>query len=119
MPTRRKKPAPGTEEEPRDAVQVKVVLDPSDGTPMYYANHFEVSMARHEFTVTAGRVPGKFSRSRFAALTENKELLLEPECQLLVAPTLMPGLIAALQTQLTAWEREFGPVRNEVPKNAH
>lgn len=90
--------------------QVKVSLEPSFETVPYYANHIEVGHTRHEFTILAGRVPAKMSAERFAQIKESGLLQLEPDVTLMFAPTLMPGLIRALQTQLEKWEKANGPI---------
>jgi hypothetical protein len=91
-----------------DGIPIKVVLDPGEHTSTYYANHFEVARGRHELTVIAGRLVGKISRERMREATDSRELLVDPEFQMLVAPSLVPGLIKALQTQLDMWTKEHG-----------
>lgn len=90
--------------------QVKVSLEPSFETVPYYVNHIEVGHTRHEFTILAGRVPAKMSAERFAQIKETGLLQLEPDVTLMVAPTLLPGLIRALQTQQDKWEKANGPI---------
>lgn len=90
--------------------QVKVSLEPSIETVPVYSNHIEVGHTRHEFTILAGRVPGKMSSERFRLAKETKLLQLEPDVTILLAPTLVPGVIRALQTQLDIWEKAYGPI---------
>ncbi|MCW5671534.1 MAG: hypothetical protein KIT86_17905 [Hydrogenophaga sp.] len=90
--------------------QVKVSLEPTFETVPVYANHIEVGHTRHEFTILAGRVPGKMPAERFKQARETGLLQLEPEVTILVAPTLVPGIIRALKLQLEKWEKVNGPV---------
>lgn len=93
--------------------QVKVSLEPSLETLPIYANHVEVGHTRHEFTVLAGRVPGKMPAQRFRLAQESGTLQLEPDVTILLAPTLVPGLIRALQIQLEKWEGKYGVVNRK------
>ena len=86
---------------------LQVALEPSiDHTPLY-SNHVEVGHTRHEFSMLFGRVPGKLGAQLFAEATASGTLKIEPDALVLIPPTLMPGLIRALQTQLSKWEARF------------
>lgn len=92
---------------------IKVALDPTDETLTYYTNHVEVAHSRHEFSLIAARLPGKLSVAARLNAEETQELVLEPELQLLIAPTLMPALIKALQSQYAVWHEKFGKPEEE------
>jgi hypothetical protein len=87
---------------------IRPVFEPSEDIATYYANHFEVGQTSHEFFILSGRIPGKISRAREQEIAESGVMVVEPEIQLLVAPTLMPGLIKALTTQLEKWHATHG-----------
>lgn len=93
-----------------EAQLLRVAYEPTLDTPTYYSNHFEVGHTRHEFIMLAGRVQGKLTEAMRRELEESGQLSLEPELQILLAPTLMPGLIRALTDQLRKWEEKFGAV---------
>lgn len=93
--------------------QVKVSLEPSLESLPIYANHVEIGHTRHEFTFLAGRVPGKISADRFKLAQQLGTLQLEPDVTILLAPTVIPGLIRALQVQLEKWEGKFGVVNRK------
>ena len=109
MPAR-KRAGKGGSQQGADGTTVKVSLEPSIDTVPIYSNHIEVGHTRHEFTILIGRVPGKMPAETFASAAASGQLLLEPDATVLVPPTLVPGLIKALEAQLHTWEEKFGPV---------
>lgn len=108
-----KDPSPADEPKPAAAggLNVKVVLDVHRDSPAYYANYIEISYSTHEFALTAARVPAKLSDADLADVTATGRIVVEPEVQVLVAPTLLPGLIEALKTQQALYEAQFGAIR--------
>jgi len=83
-----------------DAIMVRIVLEPQEHTPTYYANHAEVSRGAHDFGVSFAHLPTKFSKEKLETVTDEGELKYSPNVQLVLPPTVIPGLIRALQTQL-------------------
>lgn len=89
---------------------VRVSLEPAIDALPIYSNHIEVGHGRHEFTMLVGRVPVKLPAARLEAAAGSGQLDLDPEAVIVLPPTLLPGLIKALQTQLEKWEKKFGPL---------
>lgn len=94
-----------------DSVPVRIVVDVTPDTPTYYANHIEIAYNRHEIAVWVARLPTKASRDDMALAEEIGELVVEPEMQILLPPTLIDGLISALETTKENYEKVFGPIR--------
>lgn len=92
------------------ALSVTVGAQATPSTPMYYANHAEVSHSRHEFVLSLVRVPTKFPPAQVAGLVKGETLLLEPEAQVTIPPTLLRPLIKALESQIQRYEEKFGKV---------
>ena len=92
---------------------VKVVLNVSDGVPSYYVNHAEVSQTRHDFSIHFAQVPSKFSSDTIALIKETHVLPLEPMLQVTIPPTLIPGLIKALNRQRETYEEAHGEIRED------
>jgi hypothetical protein len=91
---------------------VRIVTDPTDATPSYYVNYAEASFGPHEVSISFVKVPTKLNS---AQLQEAKDapLRLEPVVQVLFAPTLLPGIIRALNTIKDRYEEHQGPIRGE------
>jgi hypothetical protein len=90
--------------------EIKLLLDLSDDTPIYYVNYFEVSQIPQEFGLLAARMPTKLSAQQQATAKENGILALAPMLQLVFAPALARSLIGALQIQLNLYEKNFGKI---------
>lgn len=90
---------------PVQQVVIRPVFEPTDETPTYYANHFEVGQTSHEFFILSGRIQGKLSDAVRRGIDKDGTLVLEPELQIIVAPTLVQGLIHALTAQLERWNQ--------------
>jgi hypothetical protein len=103
----------GTEKPKPSKPKTRVTFEASDSTHTCYCNLVEVGALQHEFTILAGRVPTKPTRAIMSTISEGGEIVLEPEVQLLVAPTMIPGVIKALQAQLEKYEKRYGPVRTK------
>jgi hypothetical protein len=88
----------------------RVSFEATPSTFTCYSNLVEVGALQHEFTILVGRVPTKPTREIRATFEAGKELVLEPDVQILVAPTMVPGIIKALQSQLEKYEQRFGSV---------
>ena len=99
------------------AFEIRVQFDPAVDSPITYANHIEVGHTQHEFALLAGRVPAKLSLGVKEQAQTTGELILEPEVQLVLPPSLIPSLIHALQTQLQAWQERFGQPESKEARN--
>ena len=89
-------------------VKVRIALQPSADAQAFYANFLEVAHGPHDLTIYGVRIPAKLNLADKDAATTTGELQLEPEFQIVISPTLAPGLIRALQSQVDQWEKEFG-----------
>lgn len=98
-------------------IRVKIQPDYRADFPTYYVNFVEVAHSRHEFSLTALRAPTRMGRETIEAASEKGMIEIEPAVQLLVPPSMMRGLIDALQKQLAVFEKNYGPVAaSEVNK---
>ena len=95
---------------------VKIVLETSEEIPSYYVNYAEVIHSRHEFGLYAVQLPTKLSTDSLEAARASGEIHIEPTLHLVVPPTLIPGLIDALETQKNSYEKEFGAIQQEGKK---
>jgi hypothetical protein len=92
-------------------------VDPTDEMAVYYANYAEASFAQHECLISFARVPTKMSIAR-SEEAKTGTIKLEPLVQVIIPPTLVPGLIRALSTVKEGYERLIGPINDlEAPKN--
>jgi hypothetical protein len=108
-----KRPASGRPPAGSKAMQVRAVITVGEGIPSYYINHLEVSQTQHEFTLSVGKVPSRFALDKQQAIAESGVLEVEAILQLLIPPTLAPGIIKALQIQLAQFEKMHGKVRDD------
>lgn len=94
--------------------QIKIAIDSSEEAPVYYANYMEVAHSNHDFTIAAVRVPTKLPLDRLRTAQENGgSYHLEAAVVLVLAPTVIPGLIMALSAQQAAYEKRFGKISEE------
>jgi hypothetical protein len=102
-----KRPSP-----PASRGVASIVMDTQDDMIGHYVNHIEVAHTKHEFTLTCGKLPAKLSPVRLQMAKESGEVHLEPMLQLVIPPTIMPGLISALTSQLEKYEQKNGLVQD-------
>jgi hypothetical protein len=116
----RKKATPKAETAPPPAaptpVPMRVVVDSAIDTPSYYVNYAELHHSQHEFGIALVRLPGKLPAEKIAEIQKAGEFVVNADILLLVPPTLIPGLITALQIQQAAYEANFGPIKLEAAK---
>ncbi len=98
---------------PPSGLRVNIALQPSVDAQVFYSNFLEVAHGPHDLTIYGVRVPAKLRHSDMAAAVETGEMQLEPDFQIVISPTLAPGLIRALQAQVELWEKEFGKANKE------
>ena len=94
-----------------DSLPVRIVVDVSPDTPTYYANHVEIAINKHEIAVWIARIPTKPGREEMAFAEASGEIVVDAEMQILLPPTLIDGLLSALQTTKDNFETAFGPIR--------
>lgn len=90
------------------AVQIRV--EPSSETPTYYVNHVEVAHNQHEFALFTGKLPAKLSTEELEKSKNSGVLTLDPSLQILLPPSIIRGLLRALQMQLDLYEKNFGKI---------
>ena len=91
-----------------EAVTAQIVVNPSDDLSSIYANHAEVAHSFHEFTIFFGQLPTKASMAVVESVKTTGQIRIEPDAQVIVPPTLIPGLISALEAQLKKYEEKHG-----------
>ena len=92
---------------------VKIRLEALPDAPTYYANFVEISHTAHEFMLSTARVPTKLPEPLKQEAVNKGELVLTPELQIVIAPTVLPGLIRALKIQRESYEKKFGEIRED------
>ena len=90
-----------------EVIAVKIHIEPTPATPMFYANYAEIAHSQHDFVLSAVRVPAKLGAARHADMVKTGVLTVEPEVQLTFPPTLVRPLIDALEKQLASFDRSI------------
>jgi hypothetical protein len=89
---------------------VRVSLEPTQEAPIY-ANFAEVSAAQHEFQISFALSPSRPAAEALEQAAETGLLRLETLVQVLLPPTIIPGLIKALTTTKEQHEALVGPIK--------
>jgi hypothetical protein len=79
------------------------------GEPLY-SNYAEVSSALHEFQILFALVPTKPNAEQISEMRAGS-LKLDAQVQILLPPTIIPGLIRALMTTKEQYEALAGPIK--------
>jgi hypothetical protein len=88
------------------AASVKISLDYTNSEPLY-ANFAEISSAQHEFQIAFALVPARPTTDQI----RDGAVKLNPLVQIMLPPTLIPGLIKALITTKEQYEALLGPIK--------
>ena len=91
---------------------VAVSVEATPDVPVYYVNYAEISHGPHDFGMAVARVATKLPVRVREEAVKTGRLVVEPVLQLTMPPTMIPGLISALQRQLEAYEKNFASVPN-------
>jgi hypothetical protein len=102
-----KKAAPASK---KAEIAVRIVVEATQDTPAYYVNHAEVVLGMHELAIWFARLPTKPSREETEEARRSGEIVVDPEFQILFPPTMLPGLISALEQTKENYEAMFGPI---------
>ena len=95
---------------------IRVIVDAPDELAVYYANYAEASAGHHECLISFARVPTKLSVARTEE-AKGGTLRLEPLVQVMIPPTLLPGLIRALSITKEGYEKLVGLIHDpDAPK---
>jgi hypothetical protein len=70
-----------------DGLSVRIVIDVRDDTPHYYINHAEINSTPHEFILSAGRIPAKFSPDQLQRAKETATIIIPADIQILIPPS--------------------------------
>jgi transposase-like protein len=97
-------------EEPFAALAVQVILDSNEDTSTVYANHAEISHNMNEFCVSFARVPTRISQDTISHIREHGKISVPTLIQVVLPPTIVPGLIKALSSQKDLYESTFAKI---------
>ena len=112
---RRKRGTEGGEASaPAPAIETKAALRAGPETPVYYVNYAEAAFTAHEFSLTAGRTPAKLTADQLEAARKGEVLTFDAEIQLIIPPTMVPGLIRALTITKDQYEKATGATIKDV-----
>jgi hypothetical protein len=89
-------------------LRVRVVVEPGEGTPVFYINYAEVGHTANDFALLGARVPAKPTRDQIEQAKSSGVLPVEADVLLVIPPTVIPGLIRALSGQQAKYEEEVG-----------
>ena len=110
MPKRAKKAA--TPKAAAKPTAVSVSVEASPDVPVYYINYAEISHGAHDFGMAVARVATKLPARVQEEALKSGRVVIEPILQLVMPPTIIPGLISALQRQREAYEKNFVPIQD-------
>jgi hypothetical protein len=96
---------------PTAPIPIRVSLQ-YDGEPIY-ANYAEVSSAQHEFQIAFALAPTKPTAEQLEQVSAGT-VTLHALVQILLPPTIIPGLIKALITTKEQHEALLGPIKELV-----
>jgi hypothetical protein len=91
-----------------------VRLEPIESAAVFYVNYIEVGNSPQDFSLWCGRMPSKLTPAKIEEIESIGALVIEPDVQLIIPTTLVPGLIKALITAKENYEKLFGVQLKEV-----
>ena len=83
-----------------ETLRTRIVMTETEDAPLFYANYAEVAHSQHEFALLGVRVPAKLSEEQMSEAKSTGTLTLPIDFQIVLPPTVIPGLIDALKNQL-------------------
>lgn len=92
------------------SLQPKIAVEEPPGLPVFYVNYMEAASGPNDIAITAVKIGPRFSPSRLAEIKESASLTVEADVQIIFPATILPGLIRALNTVRTAYEKNTGYV---------
>ena len=114
---RRKRRNGRTTPAPATSVKARISLTVGPDTPVFYVNFAEVTFTAHEFSVLAARTPAKLAPEVVAGVQKGETLTFGADIQLVIPPTLLPGLINALSLTKDQYEQSTGIKIKDVGAN--
>jgi hypothetical protein len=91
-----------------------VRLEPIESAAVFYVNYIEVGNSPQDFSLWCGRMPSKLTPAKIEEIESIGALVIEPDVQLIIPTTLVPGLIKALITAKENYEKLFRVQLEEV-----
>jgi hypothetical protein len=96
------------------SLAVKAQIEVPEGTPAFYTNFVEVSNSPWDFSLIFARLPAKPNLSKYEEIKASGVLPITAEITINFPPTLMAGLIRALNTQKEIYEKMTGTELTEL-----
>ena len=113
----RAKQKPRQKKKPEESMlPLSISMNYIEDAPKYYINHIEISLSRHDFSLFMTQLPSKLSVTALQDAKDSGTINVEPDLNITVPPTLIPGLISALQRQQVEFEKLFGTIVTEGQK---
>jgi hypothetical protein len=81
-------------------------LEVPEGTPRYYSNYIEVTQTRWDFSLIFATLPSKPPAAKITEMQATGVLRLPADAAINFPPTIMAGLIRALNMQKEAYEKQ-------------
>ena len=97
-----------------EVLLLRPVLDITSDTPQYYVYHAEVNFTVHEFTLSLGRMAARIRPEQAATFRESGVMPIPADLQILIPPSLVPGLMRALSSSRDQYEKQFGVELKEI-----
>jgi hypothetical protein len=94
---------------PDELRQIRVTMDVPQDVPTYFVNYAEVNIGPSEITISAVRVPARFSSSKLSEGAEGA-IGIQAEVQLVLPPSVAVALTKAIKIQIENYEKQFGPI---------
>ena len=108
-PATKKLPASKTSEAQKP-IRLKIMIDVTEETHVYYANFFELGHSDNEFMLNVARVPPKPSAAQMRSAAEKGALVVTPEFQVLFTPQKALAMLKVMKVQIESYEAKFGPI---------
>lgn len=102
--------AGGAKPAAKESQPLRISIEAPPGTPSYYLNIFEVGHSRHDIQVRGARMSSRPTKEEAEMYANSGQIELEAEMVFYISPTLVPGLVKALQNQFAKYEERFGPI---------
>ena len=110
MASKKKSAKKGEADAPSAPIGLKVALEPSGD--QFYANFAEVAAAQHEFQISFALVPAKLTAEKIETIKNGSPLSVDAIVQIMLPPTIIPGLIRALTITKEQFEAIAGPIKD-------
>jgi hypothetical protein len=106
---------PSKKDDAQGEVSVKGRVDVTEATAVIYINFAEVAHNVHEFSIICARTPTKPDATALELAKKSGVYPIEASTMLIVPPSLMKGLVRAMQLQIEKYETSFGQIIGDPP----